>query len=217
MDKNFNLSLLIIVNEPIELSDLFNRSNGINGVSLKLMAPETRLVGGSGITFAIGGGNPNFAFRGAVLGKDLIVFNMVYQNITRGIFQTQVPGTKDILAGNETFNALRDLVKQLGYSDIFAYEIGINLTIEHNEYPLYGKIKGLRTMKSPRLKAIKLLDGDTQGKDLREEYISEISIERITHQSGKSIVSTVYRTKEFEENALHDILSDIDEVVKLIR
>lgn len=216
MDESFNLTLTIIVNEPIELSDLFYRAKRSGDVNLRFPVPETRLLGGAGLTVAFGG-NSNFTFRGIVAGKDLSLFNMNYGNVTRGVFQVQILNTKDVGIGNEAFDALRRFVNQLAYTDIFAYEIVINLSVNHIDYPPYDKIKTLKTMKSPKLKAIKLLDGDTGTKDLREEYISEISMERIASQPNKSIITTVYRTKEFQTNALRDVLSDIDEVIKLVR
>ncbi len=45
MEKKFNLNLFVIINEPIEPSDLFNRPGKAGKLSLKPMTPETRSVG----------------------------------------------------------------------------------------------------------------------------------------------------------------------------
>lgn len=217
MDENYNLSLIVIVNEQIELSNLFERAKKVGTYDLKLMPPQNSITLQQ-FTLSIGGMTPSFVLHNAVSGKDLIVFNMNYgNNIIRGVFQIQLLGTKGLDSGNTTFEALRDFVKQLNYSSVFAYEIGINLTIDHNEYPLFEMIKGLKTMKSPRYKAIKLLDEKNPGKDLREEYISDISLEQLINQPKKSTISAIYRTKEFDSNALQDTVSDIEKVIELVR
>lgn len=217
MDQNFNLTLLVIINDRVELSDLFSRAERAGIKSLRLEAPEVRIGGGQGIALTIGGGNPNFMFRGAINGKDLSFHNLNYGNNVRGVFQVQIPSTKDTIIGSETFEALKDLVENLGYTDVFAYEIGINLTVDHINYPSFKNIGKLKTMNSPKLKAIKLIDGDTQGRDLREEYISEISMERLATPPNKSVINVVYRMNNFRSDALRDILDDIDDVIKQVR
>ncbi len=131
---------------------------------------------------------PNFVFRGSVNGKDLLLFNKNYGNSIGGVFQVQILNTDDISLCNETFDALKDLARQLGYVNVFAYEVNVNMTVEHREYSTFDKIGRLKTINSPGLKAIKLLNENKKGKDLTEDYISEISVERIANLPNKSAV-----------------------------
>ena len=217
MDEAYNLSLIVIVNEQIELSSLFERARKGGVYDLKLIPPQNSIATQQ-FTFSFGGAPFNFVFHKAVSGKDLIVFNMNYRNnIVRGVFQIQLSNINGLDSGNTTFKALRDFVKRLDYSNVFAYEIGINLTISHDRYPPFEMVKDLKTMKSPRYKAIKFLDARNSVNDLREEYISDISFEQLINQPTKSAISAVYRRKEFDPNALQNILSDIEEVIKLVR
>lgn len=215
MDENFNFTLLVIVNTPIEISDLFKRAAKMDNVNLTLEPPEIRVGPGIGPGLTITPGNPSFRFPSIIAGNDLLVFNIVHSDAKRGAFQIEVKNTKGMFVPEELYKKLHEFVTQLGFEDVFAYEVVFRFITDTQIYPTFKEISGLKTMKEPKFASLRILDGYSGQKDLREELVSEIKIEGLS-QPLKSQVSTLHRFKEFEENKLKEIVDDIDKVINLM-
>ncbi len=214
MKEKFNLSCSIIVNDQLDVFDIFKRSQKTNK-NLKLTAPTRSLNSTSG---GINFGTLFFAIEGAVESYNLEISNIMYSNNTvRGIFTVNMLNINDGTIGSKIFKDLNNFVLNLGYDKIFAYELNVRLTIHSNGYLEYPIEKKLKTMKSTKLRSIKLIDGNNYDMDLREQYISEIGVEELVTNPKMSSVIAVYRREGYNENAVFDILNDIDTVLELIR
>ena len=216
MEENYNLTLLVIVNQSVELSDLFERARNASLEEFRIEPPiiriDTQVIGG----LMISSGIPSLRFPKVVSGNDLLVFNIVHSDAKRGGFQIEVQNTKGTTLSQNLYEGLHNLVQRLGYDDVYAYEIGLRFIVNSRRYPPFKEIGGLQTMESPNFASLRLLDGYKGEKDLREEFISEIKVEALS-QPMKSQVSTVHRFKSFDPNKLQKIFADLDKVLILVR
>lgn len=216
MNDNYSLRLLIIVDTPIELSDLFERAKKAELPGFKIEPPEIRIGPQIPGGLIISSGTPSFRFPKVVLGNDLLIFNVIHSDAKRGGFQLELQNTKGYTLSQELYVNLNELVQKLGYLEIYAYEIEIRFIVNTQKYPQFKEVNGLQTMESPHYASLRLLDGYKGEKDLREEFVSEIKIEELT-QPMKSQVTTLHRFKNYEEDKLEKIFGDLDKVLKLVR
>lgn len=216
MDEKYNLKLLIIVDDPIELSDLFRRASEANIKELELEPPDIRIGNAAPGALSITTGVPGYRFQKIINGYDLVIFNLVYNDLKRGGFQVELPNTKNLELSEEIYSRLNDFIHQLGYSDVFAYEVGINLIVNDVNYKEFTGVSNLNTMKSPKYACLRILDGDTGLNDLREEFITDIKIEKLA-QPLKSQVSCVSRTNDFDGDIIKKILDDLDKIIDSMR
>lgn len=215
MDFRYNVTLLVISNEIIELSDFINRVHTNTDMKINLPVEEVRLSASQGLNWLrpnVGLLLPKF-----LLGIDLQIFNVAYSETSRGVFQVQAGGVDKIETSKTWFKALVDFSQTLGYKNIFAYEVGINFVIEHKQYPKFELLSNLITLASPTYRSLKLQSGIVDKRDLREEYISEINVDMLINEPWKSVVSTVHRLKDFNINIIDDIFQDIESVTGLVR
>ncbi|MHB1662810.1 MAG: hypothetical protein ACYCSG_03120 [Thermoplasmataceae archaeon] len=216
MEENYNLTLLVIVNNPVELSDLFDRARkaALDGFRIEppMIRIDDQITGG----LMISSGTPSFRFPKIVSGHDLLVFNVTHSDAKRGGFQIEVQSTNGTTLSQNLYESLHEIVQRLGYSDVHSYEIGLRFIVNSREYPSFKEIEGLQTMDSPKFASLRLLDGYKGEKNLREEFISEIKVELLT-QPMKSQVSTVHRFKSFNPHKLQNIFDDLDKVLSLVR
>ena len=173
MDDNYNLTLLIMVDTPIELSDLFDRANKAGLSGFRIEPPEIRIGPQIPGGLIISSGTPSFKFSKVVSGHDLLVFNVIHSDAKRGGFQLELQNTKGFSFSQELYKNLNDLIQKLGYLDVYAYEIGIRFIVNSQKYPLFKEVDGLQTMESPHFATLRLLDGYKGEKDLREELWSQ--------------------------------------------
>lgn len=216
MDENYNLTLLVIVNNSVELSDLFERARKSGLENFRIEPPPIRMDAQITGGLMISSGIPGFRFPKVVSGHDLLVFNVIHSDAKRGGFQVEVQNTKGTTISENLYEGLHDLVQRLGYNDVYAYEIGLRFIVNSRRYPSFKEIEGLQTMESPNFASLRLLDGYKGEKDLREEFISEIKVE-VLSQPMRSQVSTVHRFKIYEPNKLQKIFADLDKVLSLVR
>ncbi len=220
MEYNFNAVFMIIIDEPIDIFDLFKRSDDTIKNIFKLQAPVVPVI--SNTTFSFTPISNNFIVNKIINNNDLIIFNLNYGHIIRGIFQVKIGiNNSNIIDSNKTLEELKEFVSKLNYKNIFAYEISISSVINYNRYPLFKDkfkdVKNLKAFKTPKLRSIKIIDDNSDETDLREQYISEIDIEQNVIDPKKSNLNAVYRIKNFESSILNNILNDIDIIVNLIR
>ena len=215
-NRKFNLTLIVIINDVIEMSDLFKRIEKSGLKDMKLNAPVNPLTG-QNVPLTISITNQSFTFKNVLDGKDVSISNINYGDTVRGIFQIQIINTMDLESGNKVFEDLKNLIEEIKYPDIFAYEFSINMVVEHTEYPVFDKINKLTTFKKPRWKAIKILEGDEENKDLRHEYIKEISVEKNVSNLKTSVVNAVYRLKKFDPNILKNAFNDVNKILNLLK
>lgn len=216
MNEKFSLKLLIILDEPIRLSDLFKRSSRAKIDGFELELPEIRVDTASPGTVSIIAGIPNFRFKKVLKGHDLLTFNLVYPNQKRGGFQVEFPNADDITSSQELYNGLNEVVEKLGYKGIYAYELSINMIISILNSKDFTEVDKFETMKSPKYGALRILDGDNGSKDLREEFISDIKVEKLT-QPAKYQVSCLNRTRDFDNNIIEKLFNDIDKILNFMR
>lgn len=216
MDDNYNLTILIMVDTPIELSDLFDRAHKAELSGFKIEPPEIRIGPQIPGGLMISTGTPSFRFPKVVSGHDLLVFNVLHSDAKRGGFQLEVQNTKGYSFSQDLYRSLNELIQKLGYLTVYAYEIVIRFIVNTQKYPLFKEIDGLQTMGSPHYASLRLLDGYKGEKDLREEFVSEIKVEELS-QPSKSQVTTLHRFKNFDDDKLQKIFADLDKVLKLVR
>ena len=216
MDEKFNVKLLIILDDPIELSDLFRRASEATIRELELSPPEIRIGNTTPGSLSITTGVPGYRFQRIINGYDLVIFNLVYSDLKRGGFQVEMPNTKDLELSQEIYSKLNDFIHKLGYTDVFAYEVGINEIVSGINYKDFTGLNNLKTMKAPKYASLRILDGDTGLKDLREEFITDIKIEKLA-QPVKSQISCVSRTKDFDSCIIKKIFDDLDMIIESMR
>jgi len=210
------VNFLVIVNEPIDIFDLFTRSDDeAFKKAFKLQAPISYI-------------NPNFSFSSQpsffiinkfIEGYDIAVFNINYgNNIIRGAFRiTKNINNSDTNLDEEIFAKLKNLVAKLNYTNVFAYEISISGIINYKNYENFKKAENLQTMPSPKYRSIKIIDGVNGNANLREQYISEIDLEQNVNDPSKSNLTAVYRTPDFYSNSLTKLLEDINKIINIIK
>jgi hypothetical protein len=216
MNEKYNLKLLIIINDPIELSDLFRRASEATIEELELSPPEIRIGNATPGSLSITTGVPGYRFQKIINGYDLVIFNLVYSDLKRGGFQVEMSNTYNLELSQEIYSKLNDFIHKLGYTDVFAYEVGINEIINDINYKEFTGLNNLETMKAPKYASLRILDGDTGSNDLREEFITDIKIEKLA-QPVKSQVSCVSRTKDFHSDIIKKILDDLDKIIESMR
>lgn len=216
MEENYSLNLMVIVDEPIELSDLFKRVSEAKIDGFKLEPPEIN-VGNIPTSLMITTGTPSFRIQKVINGYDLLIFNVIHSDAKRGGFQIEIPNINGLTIAEELYNKLWEFVQSLNYTKVYAYEISINFIIKQSRYLSLSLLNDLQTtMKSPKFASIRIIDGDLEVRDLREEFISEIRIDALS-QPMKSKVGSMYRFKNFEKNKLQEIFSNIDKVLSLVK
>jgi hypothetical protein len=216
MDDNYNITFLVMVDTPIELSDLFDRARKAGLTGFKIEPPEIRIGPQTQMAITFTSGTPSFRFPKVVSGHDLLVFNVIHSDAKRGGFQLEMQNTKGYSISRELYKTLNEFVQNLGYLTVYAYEIAIRFIVNTQKYPAFKEIDYLQTMESPYHASLRLLDGYKGEKDLREEFISEIKIEELA-QPGKSQVTTLHRFKDFDDDKIQKIFADLDKVLKLVR
>ncbi|MCL4346111.1 MAG: hypothetical protein M1375_03955 [Candidatus Thermoplasmatota archaeon] len=217
MEENFNLTMVIILDEPIELSDLFSRSMKNENEKLRLDAPEVIMPGTPTNNLMITQGPIGFSFPKVIVGHNLVVFNVKHSDRKRGAFQVELRNTKGFDVSVELYKAMWQYVKSLNYENVYALEIVITFTAKYSKYPKFEMVENLETMRNPNFAGLRIIDGYTGLKDMREEFISEIRVESLPYIPAKSQVSAVYRFKEYEEDKLQKIFKDIEGMLNLIR
>lgn len=215
MDENYNLTLLVISNEAIVLTDFLKRVEKFTDKKITVPLPEIKI---SGIpSFALERANFGLVLSNIISNRDLELYNAVYSETRRGIFQIQETGIAGPDVAKELFEELVNFTNEIGYKDVFAYEIGINFVTTHVNYPEFNLENKFKTLSNPRYRGIKLQSANVGKRDLREEYTSEISVEMLIREPWKSQVSTVHRMKDFNSSIIGDIFHDIDSLLSLIR
>ena len=104
MDFRYNVTLLVISNEIIELSDFINRVHTNTDMKINLPVEEVRLSASQGLNWLrpnVGLLLPKF-----LLGIDLQIFNVAYSETSRGVFQVQASGVDKIETSKTWFKAL---------------------------------------------------------------------------------------------------------------
>ena len=216
MDEKFNVKFLIIVDEPIELSTLFERASKANINGLKLEPPEIRAGTNSSGFFSLTTGVPGFRFPKIINGNDLFISNLNYGDKKRGGFRVEIPNIDSLTTPQVVYEDLYGLVINLGYKNVYAHEIGINFIIDGLKYRKFSEKSEFETMKSPKYASLHIIDGDTETKDLYNQFITELKIEKLPQQY-KSNVSYLHRFRELDNNIFEKIFNDIDKVLNSMR
>ena len=110
IDEKFNIKFLIIVDEPVELSNLFDRASKVNIPELKLEPPEIRGGTNSSGFFSITTGIPGFRFQKIINGYDLFISNVIYGEKKRGGFRVEIPNNDNLITSRITYEKLHELV-----------------------------------------------------------------------------------------------------------
>lgn len=215
MDENYNLTLLVISNESIELTDFLKRVEKFTDKEITLPLPEIKISGIPG--FALEKANVGIVLPKFVSNRDLELYNAIYSENRRGIFQIRETGLAGVNIAKELLEELVNFTKKIGYKDVFAYEIGINFVTTHVNYPKFNLKNEFKTLSNARYRGLKLQSADVGKRDLREEYTSEISVEMLVREPWKSQVSTVHRVKDINSSIIDDIIHDVDSLLSLIR
>ncbi len=215
MNERYNIRFLIILNGPIHLSNLFKRAEKAKIDGFDLETPEIRIGNALPGTISITPGFPALRFKKILNGYDLSVFNLVYSDTKRGGFQVEVPNTDNPVSYQELYNNLNELVLKLCYNNIYAYELYINTIIDNLEYKHFNKKVKFETMKSPKYATLRIIDGDTGKKDLREEFITDIKIEKLS-QPEKSQLIITHRSEKFDKDILNKLIRDITQILKIM-
>lgn len=176
MDEKFNVKFLIIVDEPIELSNLFERASKVNIPELKLEPPEIRAGTNSSEFFSITTGVPGFRFQKIINGYDLFISNVIYGDKKRGGFRVEIPNNDNLITPQVTYKKLHELVINLGYSNVYAYEIGINFIVDALKYKKFSGEDEFKTMKSPEYASLHIMDGETEKNALYDQFITELNV-----------------------------------------
>ncbi len=213
-DQIFNLTILIIENKEININDLFKNSELVEELNLDIKVPENLLGRGAPILNLAFGGVNGLNLKLKNLENELKIYNLNYGDSKKGIFQVNIPQI-NIKKAKEVYKTLNEIiVDKFSFKDVFAYEINITMTVDFDGYQKYNK--KLKTIKNPKMRSIKIINGNiNENEDLRKQYINEIDVEQNTDNPGKSIVHAVYRKKEFDENAIEYILSDITSIINI--
>jgi hypothetical protein len=161
MGEKFNVKFLIIVDETIELPNLFSRASKANIPELKLEPPEIRAGTNSSGFFSITTGVPGFRFQKIINGYDLFISNIIYGEKKRGGFRVEIPNNDNLITSRITYEKLNELVVNLGYTNVYAYEIGINFIVDGLKYKKFSDEGKFKTMKSPEYASLHIMDGET--------------------------------------------------------
>lgn len=215
MNERYSIKFLIILNEPIHLSNLFQRADNAKIDGFELGLPEITIGNTSSSALSIMSGFPAFRFRKILNGQDLLVFNLVYGNTKRGGFQIKVQSTDNPVSYQELYNDLNKLILKLGYNNIYAYELNIKTITDNLKYKDFNEKVKFETMESPKYAALRIIDGDTGKKDLREEFITDIKIEKLP-QPEKSQLIITHRSERFDTAILDKLITDIKKVLKIM-
>ena len=216
MDEKFNVKFLIIVDEPIELSNLFERASKLNIPELKLEPPEIRAGTNSSGFFSITTGVPGFRFQKIINGYDLFISNVIYGDKKRGGFRVEIPNNDNLITPQVTYKKLHELVINLGYSNVYAYEIGINFIVDGLKYKKFSREDEFKTMKSPEYASLHIMDGETEKNTLYDQFITELKVEKLT-QPAKSSVSYLHRSRDFDNDIFEKVFNDINKVLNSMR
>ncbi|AGO60029.1 hypothetical protein [Ferroplasma acidarmanus] len=218
MDYEFNhaVNFIIIVDEPVDIFNLFTRSDDkAFKEAFTFPAPTNNVNQNFSFSAQL---NQNFTLKKIIEGIDLAIFNINYGKKIRGAFRISTNVNNSNISSNEQiFSKLKDLVTNLQYTNVFAYEISITGIINYKNYEEFKQVENLQTMSSPKYRSIKIIDGADTSTDLREQYISEIDIEQNVIEPGKSNLLAVYRTPDFHIDSLTRLLADIGKIVNMIR
>ena len=216
MDEKFNVKFLIIVDETIELSNLFERASKANIPELKLEPPEIRAGTNSSGFFSITSGVPGFRFQKIINGYNLFISNVIYAEKKRGGFRVEIPNNDNLITPRITYEKLHELVVNLRYTSVYAYEIGINFIVDGLKYEKFTGECEFKTMKSPEYASLHIIDGETGKNPIYDQFITELKVEKLT-QPAKSNVSYLHRAMDFDNDIFEKVFNDIDMVLNSMR
>ncbi|MGP6239832.1 hypothetical protein ACNF40_05395 [Cuniculiplasma sp. SKW4] len=179
--------------------------------------PEVVILDGSQVNLLISQAQIGFHFLKIIKGYDLIVFNVRHSTGKRGAFQIQIRSLRDIELCSNIFDELRNYVSSLNYQNVYNFEVVVSFTAKHSKYPNLNLVINLETIHNPNYGSIRIIDGYSGEKSMREEFIRETRVESLINKHGESQISSVYRFKEYGEVKIEEIFRDIERVLKLIR
>lgn len=107
----------------------------------------------------------------------------------------ELQNTKGFDASVELYKAMWEYVKSLKCENVYALEIVITFNVKHSKYPKFEMVENLENMRHPNFAGLRIIDGYTGSKGMREEFINEIRVESlpIFLQCLKCLQSTVLK------------------------
>jgi hypothetical protein len=198
------------------LSNLFERASKISIPELKLEPPEIKAGINSSGFFSITTGVPGFRFQKIINGYDLFISNVIYGEKKSGGFRVEIPNNDNLITSRITYEKLHELVVNLRYTSVYAYEIGINFIVDGLKYEKFTGECEFKTMKSPEYASLHIIDGETGKNPIYDQFITELKVEKLT-EPAKSSVSYLHRAMALDNDIFKKIFNDIDMVLNSMR
>jgi hypothetical protein len=212
-DHSYNVSSLFIYNDEIRSDTFFKQVIKIERFAIKNVVQERNLPNKNQLGIQLTGSS------GVLLEDKINNTNIQFYNIKyndgkrRGVFHLNLLNISDKDDADKKLTSFNEAVHCFEYPNLFAYEVSLSFQESGIKYRKLDSNLKFDNLNSSQEKAIKIISNYKEDQDLREQFISEISMEMLPDNPNKSIVTAMVRKEVFQENLFSSILGDVFKVI----